>query len=233
MLRAHTAAVRALRSLSGAPPVGIVLNLPVFDPARASRADRAVAAAQDWAFNGVLLAALERGLLLPPLAARPRRVEHLARSFDWLGLNYYGRFVVRFDPRRASELFGERVSEHDVKTPWTDWGQVYPEGLARQLVRLARHRVPLYVTENGIFDNDDSERPSFIQTHVRAVHRAIAHGANVRGYFHWSLIDNFEWAEGWSTHFGLIELDRATQARRPRRSADVYAAICRANAVEA
>jgi beta-glucosidase len=67
---------------------------------------------------------------------------------------------------------------------------------------------------------------------VRAVHRAIEQGADVRGYFHWSLVDNFEWAEGWSTHFGLLELDRETQERRPRPSAAVYAAICRDNAVE-
>jgi beta-glucosidase len=75
-------------------------------------------------------------------------------------------------------------------------------------------------------------RPSYLVEHVRAVHRAIARGADVRGYFHWSLVDNFEWAEGWSTRFGLIALDRKTQARRVRGSARVFAGICFSNAVE-
>ena len=87
------------------------------------------------------------------------------------------------------------------------------------------------MTENGIFDPEDARRPGYLEAHVRAVHDAIARGADVRGYFVWSLLDNFEWAEGWSTPFGLLALDRETQARTPRRSARVFSAICRANAV--
>ncbi|WP_428267008.1 family 1 glycosylhydrolase [Haliangium sp.] len=105
--------------------------------------------------------------------------------------------------------------------------------MTAQLVRLSRYRVPLYVTENGLYDNDDVRRPSFLIEHVQAVAEAIRRGADVRGYFHWSLVDNFEWAEGWATHFGLLALNRRTGARTPRRSAEVYAAICRANGVPA
>ena len=75
-------------------------------------------------------------------------------------------------------------------------------------------------------------RPPFLVDHVAAVHDAIAQGADVRGYFHWSLLDNFEWAEGWTPRFGLHALDRSTQKRTARRSAGIYAEICRANAVE-
>jgi len=87
------------------------------------------------------------------------------------------------------------------------------------------------VTENGLFDNDDTRRPGFLVDHVRAVRDAIGRGVDVRGYFHWSLVDNFEWAEGWSAHFGLLELDRDTQARTPRRSGELYGQICRANGI--
>lgn len=231
MLRAHARAATALHQVDPAARVGIVLNLPIFDPQRLSRLDRAAAAAQDWAFNGAVLHALERGVLLPPISLRPLRVPGLQGSFDWLGLNYYGRFRVRFDPRAKLELFGRRDSEHTIKTEWTDWGEVHPAGLTLQLMRLSRLGVPLYVTENGVYDNDDSVRPRFIADHVRAVHTAIRRGVDVRGYFVWSLIDNFEWAEGWSAHFGLLELDPATQARKPRKSAETYATICRENAI--
>jgi beta-glucosidase len=170
-------------------------------------------------------------VLLPPLSLRPVRVAGLQSSFDWLGLNYYGRFRVRFDARAKRELFGRRNAEHTVKTEWTDWGEVHPAGLTLQLMRLGKLGVPLYVTENGIYDNDDALRPRFIADHVLAVHTALRRGVDVRGYFVWSLVDNFEWAEGWSAHFGLLALDRATQARTPRKSAEAYAAICRDNAV--
>ena len=109
---------------------------------------------------------------------------------------------------------------------WFEEDRILTEQLKRVHQRL---RKPIYVTENGIFDNTDEVRPQFIVEHVRAVAEAIEQGVDVRGYFHWSLTDNFEWAEGWSTHFGLIEIDRDTGERRPRRSAEVYAEICRSN----
>lgn len=162
---------------------------------------------------------------------RRKHLPELRGALDWIGVNYYGRYRVVFDPRAGGELFGRRLADQTVHTPWTDWGEIHPPGLTHQLLRVARFGVPIYVTENGVYDNTDAVRPGFIVDHVRAVHAAIQRGADVRGYFHWSLIDNFEWAEGWSTHFGLLALDRATQARRPRESAAVYAAICRANGI--
>jgi beta-glucosidase len=233
MLRAHALAYRAAKRARPEARIGIVLNAPLFDPYRAgSWRDRAVARAQDWAFTGVVLHALERGVLMPPLALVPTPVAALARSFDHVGLNYYGRYAVRFDPRKPALLFGRHVQSPTIRTPWNDWGQPYPEGLYRQLLRLGRLGVPLYVTENGIYDNDDSLRPDFLRDHVRAAHQALERGVDLRGYFHWSLIDNFEWAEGWATHFGLVALDRRTGAREPRPSAGVYAAICRANGLD-
>jgi beta-glucosidase len=120
-----------------------------------------------------------------------------------------------------------------LRTEWADWGQICPRGLTAQLVRLGALAVPLYVTENGLYDNDDEKRPRFVIDHVRAVADAIRRGVDVRGYFHWSLVDNFEWAEGWATRFGLIALDRETGERTPRPSAQVYASICRANGIPA
>jgi len=226
LLEAHALAVTALRRTTPAIPAGLVLNMPLIEPARpAHPLDRAVAWLQDWIFSGSILGALESGRLALPLARRGRGVDGLVRSFDWLGLNYYGRLAAKFDP--LSPQLAEHVQQPTVRSPWIDWGEPCPRGLTEQLLRLSRHRVPLYVTENGVYDNDDATRPQFLVDHVRAVLDARERGADVRGYFHWSLVDNFEWTEGWSTRFGLIEVDPASGRRTPRRSAAVYADICR------
>jgi beta-glucosidase len=202
------------------------LSLPVFDPVRPRKRDRVPAWFSDWGFSGAALHALRSGWLMPPLL--PGRVPGLKGSFDWLGVNYYGRYTVEFDPL-SPEFLGHRPSDGHIKTAWTDWGEPSPDGLTRRLLALARLGVPLYVTENGIRDAEDELRPQFLREHVSAVSRVIALGADVRGYFHWSLVDNFEWAEGWSSRFGLFALDRATGIRTARASADLYARICRTN----
>jgi beta-glucosidase len=223
LLRAHAAAVRAIRARVPDASIGIVLNAPAFDPARPERRrDRAVTFAQDHAFTGVVLQALATGTLRFPLAIVPRSVDGLRGSFDWLGLNYYGRYVVRFDPRAAALLFGEHVQENGIRHGEVDWGEPSPEGLTRLLLRFAALGKPVYVTENGVFDPTDLVRRRYLVDHVAAMRAAIARGADVRGYFHWSLLDNFEWAEGYATPFGLIEVDRTTGERRPRESARVY-----------
>jgi beta-glucosidase len=229
MLEAHARAYRSIRRARRDAEVGLVVNMPWFVPAdRSRRRDRAAAAAQDWAFNGAVLAALTDGRLRFPLSVTARRVDHLAHSVDWLGLNYYGRYDVRFDPTATDAAFGRHVQEPTVRNEHTDWGQPSPEGMVHQLRRLSELGVPLYVTENGVFDNDDTERARFIEDHLLAVLDARRAGLDVRGYFVWSLVDNFEWAEGWSTRFGLLALDRETQARTPRPSAKVYETLCRA-----
>ncbi len=230
MLRAHAAAREAMRTAAPHALVGLVLNAPLLDPARPrSVLDRAAAAAQDFFMTGAIVHALQTGLLVPPLLSARALVPGLRGSLDWLGVNYYGRYEVQFDPA-APALF-RHVQRGSIKSGRSDWGQVAPRGLTRQLVRLSALRVPLYVTENGVRDEADLIRPRYLVDHVAAVHDALRSGADVRGYFHWSLIDNFELAEGWSSKFGLIELDRRTGRRTVRESARVFERICRANAL--
>jgi beta-glucosidase len=235
-LLAHGAAWHAVHRVRPDARVGLVVNMPQFVPVRPDRRrDRWVAAAQDWVFNGVVVDALAHARFRAPLAIATEPAPSLRGALDFLGLNYYGRYRVRFDVGAARELFGRRLQQDTVHTAHTDWGEIAPEGLTAQLLRLARALpgVPLYVTENGIFDPTDERRPGYLVAHVRAVHDAIARGADVRGYFVWTLVDNFEWAEGWSTPFGLVALDRRTQARTPRKSAHVFSAICRAHGIPA
>jgi beta-glucosidase len=208
---AHVGAYAAIHRERGSAEVGIVLNMPVFEAARAQDPrDRTVAHVQRFLFNELFLRSLRR-------------------RYDFIGLNYYGRYAVRFDLGAAGYVFGRHVQRPTVATALTDWGQIHPQGLTEQLLWLSAFGVPVYVTENGVFDNEDRVRPAFLCDHLSAVLDALQRGANVRGYFHWSLIDNFEWAEGWRARFGLIAVDRGTQLRTPKASAEVYAGICRAH----
>jgi len=157
---------------------------------------------------------------------------------DYHGVNYYTREMVRFDPALPAGLFGRRFVRPGAicNDPGLDnnFGEIYPMGIYRILktvYRRTRGNKPLYITENGFSDAADNRRPRAILEHLSMVHRAIREGIPVRGYLHWSLVDNFEWNNGWGVRFGLVEVDQQTQRRIPRPSASMYGEICRANAI--
>jgi beta-glucosidase len=240
LLRAHAAAYRSIHDVQPNARVGIAQNMLLFDPAHAqSPLDRLAAAGQDAPYNGLVLKALTEGRA--PLICRPFTgdLSAVRGTYDYLGVNYYTRLMVAFDLRHGGELFGRRFPRRGGE--WMEpspsvglgetFGEVYPEGLGRLVRRLGAYGKPIYVTENGFADGTDALRLRGLVQTLEALHGAIANGAPVRGYFHWTLVDNFEWAEGWTLHFGLYSLDRATQARTPRPSADVYGWIAGANAI--
>jgi beta-glucosidase len=155
-----------------------------------------------------------------------------AGTQDFFGVNYYSRDIVRFSTRHAAELFVRRGVPQDAEVSDLGW-EVYPEGLGEVVREWSRRsKLPVYVTENGIADAADAMRSAFVTRHLAELASAIADGVDVRGYFHWSLLDNFEWAEGYEPRFGLIEVDYATQRRRVRESAHAYARIARERTVE-
>ncbi|MCA1647855.1 MAG: family 1 glycosylhydrolase [Chloroflexi bacterium] len=139
-------------------------------------------------------------------------------ALDWIGVNYYSRTLVGWPWPGPRDLdAAER----------TDFGwEIYPQGLYDVLRRVGQYGKPVVITENGIADEDDDQRPAYIVAHIRQLHRAIAAGVDLRGYMHWTLLDNFEWAEGFEQHFGL-----ANRARQLRPSASLYGRIARANAL--
>ena len=143
-------------------------------------------------------------------------------SFDFFGLNYYSRPVVgmKFS---LKEMLGPTCFPGEVMTdmPYPS----YAEGFYQALVDCGELGKPVYVTENGIADAKDDRRELFICKYLYALSKAIQDGVDVRGYFYWSLIDNFEWAEGWSKKFGLYECDLATQKRTLRHGAKAYQEI--------
>jgi beta-glucosidase len=230
LLRAHHEAFLRCKDQSPDAQIGIVLNIPSIQPAGERAADRGVASIQDWLMNEMMLRAVEQGELSLPLATRREALHAGPGASDWFGLNYYGRHLMRFTPTKPADFFGEQVQD-GVRSDEGNWGEIYPQGLTDGLLRLARFGKPLFVTENGIFDNQDTQRPAYLVRHVRATYDALQQGADVRGYFHWTLVDNFEWAEGWTTRFGLIEVDPETQQRQPRRSASVFQEVIDKNGI--
>ncbi len=200
-------------------PVGLAQNkwlmLPA-DPAR--RRDRMVAALAQRTMDSWPL----RGLSMQPV---------IQASADFIGVNHYTGDLVAFDPMRPGEQFMRRFSPPD--KPHSDFGwAIEPAWMRMVLNQVGKAtKKPVYITENGIASADDEVRQRFIRDVLEQVHLAIADGVDVRGYFHWTSMDNFEWAQGYAMKFGLIEVDRETLERTPRPSARLYSRIAHANAL--
>jgi beta-glucosidase len=232
LLVGHAAAYRAIHALQPQARVGLAHNMRILDPANSrSLLDRWAARLWDRAYNRAILTALTRGRWMLPLGFG--LAWKLRRTLDWIGLNYCTRDLVAFDFSQRQTLFGRRLHADGAELLDGAYGEFYPQGIFRSLQRLARLGLPIYVTENGIPDGDDDQRPRYLLTHLNQIWHAIQLCYPVMGYYHWTLVDNFEWAEGWTLRFGLIALDPQTQARTPRRSAALYADIVRANAISA
>ncbi len=231
LLRAHVAAYETIHRLQDTARVGMVVYYRPMRPARPwFPLDRLAAGLQSRLFNDFFPRALAQGVLLTPWGRRS--APEVRGKQDFLGLNYYTGDWVRFtwDPAAA---FGRHhfppqalLSEH---------GDIahHPQGFFQALRWAVRFGVPVLVTENGVEDAHDALRPRYLAEHVHQVWRAINFNWPIKGYFHWTLVDNFEWDRGWTRRFGLWALDVETQVRTKRPSADLYAAICQANALDA
>ncbi len=239
LVQAHVQAFYAIRRLQPEGQIGYCLHYRLFDPAnRLSPLDSSAAGLQDTFFNWAVLQATETGRFPFPLNMLLAPGVRAEAARDYHGVNYYTREMVRFDPTLPAELFGRRFVRPGAiyNDPGLDnnFGEIYPMGIYRILktiYRRTRGNKPLYITENGFSDAADNRRPRAILEHLAMIYRAISEGIPVRGYLHWSLVDNFEWNNGWDVRFGLIEVDPQTQRRIPRPSASMYGEICRANAI--
>lgn len=225
VLLAHGTAIDALRG-QGVKNLGIVLNLEKSEPATDAPEDQVAFDYGDALFNRWYLGGVFKGQYPEILTSALERVmpdgwqkdmEVVSRPLDWVGINYYTRGLYKHDASRPLFPIGQ------VKGPLekNDLGwEIYPQGLTDLLVRVARDytKLPIYVTENGMSEDNDERRVAFYDAHLRAVKAAQDQGADVRGYFAWSLLDNYEWAEGYSSRFGIVHVDYETQKRTPKGS---------------
>src|SRR5579859_1095467 len=239
LLQAHVEAFYAIRRLQPTALIGHCPQYRLFDPANPlSPLDRSAAGLQDTFFNQAVLRAGESGQFPFPVQLFAGPIPGAAGARDYHGVNYYTREMVRFDASLPGEVFGRRFYRSGAVSNDAgldgNFGEIYAEGLYRvlkQVYQQTRGNKPLYIMENGFCDALDDRRPRAILEHLAMVHRALRRGIPVRGYFYWSLVDNFEWNNGWYVRFGLIEIDPQTQIRVPRRSASMFGEICRANAI--
>ena len=215
--RAHELAYAAIKRRWPDTPAGLSHHKFLFVPASGSRSDR--------------YAARTAQLVVDRWPVGPSRLRNIvAASSDYIGIAHYWGQMVAFAADRPRDLFIHRFNPPGLRV--TDFGfGSDPAWMRPVLNELRQYKKPIYITENGIATRDDAWRESYLTEVLSTVHQAIADGVDVRGYFHWTNTDNFEWARGYTAHFGLIAVDRTNLERTVKPSGRLYARIAAANAV--
>jgi beta-glucosidase len=247
VLLSHGMAVPIIRANSPGSQVGIVLNFSPADPETDSEADRQAAHTHDGFFNRWFLDPIFQGSYPQDMLERYARIgwkppvqtgdlTAIAAPIDFLGVNYYNRAVIKDDPQAPLGYgWGRPEGEYTAM----DW-EVYPDALRRLLVRLQNDYQPqrMLVMENGAAYPDtvtptgevhDEARTRYYRGHLAACQQAISEGAKLEGYFAWSLMDNFEWAFGYTRRFGIVYVDYASQRRILKDSARFYRGVIHDN----
>ncbi|GAB4516643.1 MAG: GH1 family beta-glucosidase [Anaerolineae bacterium] len=250
-LLAHGWAMPVIRANSPDAQVGIVFNPSWNDPATPSPEDVAAAKRMsgfrnDWFIDPVyrgtypdFMVALyrEMGMAEDTLPIQEGDMAIIQAPVDFMGINFYNRNVIAHDPD-SQDAFQARTLHPDGEYTEMDW-EVSPEGLYNVLTYMHQHYAPgaIYVTENGAAFHDtveagavnDARRLAFYRSYLAACHRAIQEGVPLKGYFAWSLLDNFEWAEGYTKRFGITYVDYDTQERILKSSGEWYSTVIQDN----
>ena len=217
MLNAHSQTYHTLKQLNPDSRIGLAKNVTLFDPLRRWNIIHwLTAGALNYIWNGAIISALSKGRMFGS------KINGAKNSFDFIGLNYYTHALTSpFIPQKVGVQLPKR--EHEIMT---EFGYVmYAEGLERSVKLLSKLNVPIEITENGVADSDDSIRPVHLKRHIWCISEIIKRGYDVRSYYHWSLMDNFEWAEGYKLRFGLYHVDYKTQERTLKQSGKDYQKI--------
>lgn len=214
--------IRKVKGIRGKTMVGAAIHIRVFDGV--SFIGKGVAGVVDYVFNKLFMVGMTTGKLMFPLPKKGYKFKK-GRYVDFLGINYYTRNIVEFalDP---SNYFHRLVCDRNLDKSDLGW-DIYPEGIYRICKKYYnKYKLPIYITENGISDKCDNRRPSFIVDHLFYLQKAIDEGVQIERYYHWTLMDNFEWLEGETANFGLYDCNFRTQERIERGSAKLFAHIC-------
>jgi len=203
LIRAHRSAYAHIKNVNANALIGIAKHNIYFEAFQKRSLNVIVKRISDWVWNFYFL-------------------DKINGAMDFIGINHY--FHNRIKDGKTNQ--NENLQINDM-----GW-ELYPEAIYHVLVDLKKYNLPIYITENGLADAKDVQREWFIRESLKNVHRAIKDGIDVRGYLHWSLMDNFEWDKGFWPRFGLIEIDYKTLVRTPRPSAYFYKNICESNALK-
>ncbi|MFB0563469.1 MAG: glycoside hydrolase family 1 protein [Candidatus Lokiarchaeia archaeon] len=238
LLMAHGKSYRAIhetvkdKGFKIKPKAGIVKQIPFFAPLDTnSEEDAQQAKLMDDNFNRWYLDGIHTGILAQPFG-KGEELEYLKDSWDFIGVNWYTRILATPLPETETEEQPTLSMNIPEGAETTDMGwEVYPEGFYHSLMSVKKYKKPVYVTENGIATLNDEQRCRYIIRHLYQLHRAMEDDLDIKGYMYWSLIDNFEWAEGFAKRFGIIEVNYDTMERKPRPSAFLYQDIIKNNKI--
>ncbi len=230
MLRGHAAAYRAIHQIQPESRVGYAHH---HRPAVAKRPwsplDQLMRNIRHVGINMAFPSGLSTGVMRTPLGKF--QIPEAKGTQDYFGLNYYSTDTISFNLGKRKELFTQSEYPADADTSENRFIANIPIGMFDTIKWLVQTypNLPILITENGVNDSEDSLRRRYLAQHIHQLWRAVNFNWPVKGYFHWTLVDNFEWERGWSQRFGLWGLDVETQKRIKRPSADLYAEICKEN----
>lgn len=221
MIYAHASAYRTLKNINPQARVGLAKNVTLFDPLRRWNLLHWITTLiLNYIWNGAIISGLKKGRMFGS------KIDNAKNSFDFIGLNYYTHVLTSpFLPQTTEIDLPKR--EHETMT---DFGYtMYAEGLERAVKLVSKLNVPIEITENGVADSDDKLRPLHLKRHIWQISKLIEQGHDIRSYYHWSLMDNFEWAEGYKLRFGLYHVDYNTQERTLKQSGMDYQKVIQSN----
>jgi beta-glucosidase len=230
MLRGHARAYRAIHEIQRESRVGYAHHhRPMVAKRTWNPLDRLMRNIRYGSANMAFPSAISNGIMRTPFTNIP--IPEAKGTQDYLGLNYYSVDTISFYPGKRKEPFIHSEYPADADLSDTKFLANIPEGLFESIEWAVKTypNLPILITENGAEDNNDRIRPRYLAQHIHQVWRAVNFNWSVKGYFYWSLVDNFEWERGWTQRFGLWALDEKTQKRTKRPSADFYAEICKEN----
>ncbi len=227
LIRAHAAAYRAIQQIQPQARTGAAIYYRSLQPEKSwSPLDKWMTRLMAG-FNNVFPDALMTGKVR--FMGNRAQIQEAKGTQDFLGIDYFTRDYVGFNLMNSSEFFVDRHFRPTAELSSTKFLANEPLGMYEALQWGLKYGIPILVTENGIDDLEDRIRPRYLVEHIHQMWRAVNFNWPIKGYFHWTLVDNFEWERGWSQRYGLWGLDIDTQARHKRPSADLYAEICHEN----
>jgi len=229
LVRAHALAYSTIHTIQPEARVGIAVHhAPMHPKRRWFPLDYWITNFLSYTWNDSFPKAATTGIL--KFLGKKISIPEAAKTLDYFGFNYYDTQEVKFIPK-AADFFSKRTYPKDAEVSEHGDFACYPPGFFESLRWAKGYGLPIYITENGIEDAADAIRPRYLLQHIHQLWRGVNFNWQVKGYFHWSLVDNFEWQAGWSERFGLWALDIKTQERTKRKSAELYEAICKENGI--
>ena len=230
LIKAHSLTYATIKRIQPLSRVGTAINYRAFWPkSNSNPLDAWITKYIHNQYNESFMKAITKGSL--NFAFKKERFLNSVNSFDFVGINYYSGDEIKFSLTKYKDFFHERSYPQLSEISENGFISNVPNGFETAIKWVEKFNKPIVITENGVEDSKDQLRPQYLIEHIQKLWRAVNLSVPVRGYFHWTLVDNFEWERGWSQRFGLWRLNLQDQSRIKTKSAELYAQICKSNSI--